>query len=482
MPTRDPAAALDVERARATVAAHCFPPFPAAPSPGRLGLEVESFPILLRGRGLRRRVCGLRLEHRDGGRDDQTVRLPLRSAQGPSLSGLLDELAGTRPDRLRPASAPDPAYPLADGGRLEFEPGGQLEHTTVAHATAADALDEATAVGGWLAGDFERAGVVLASTGIDLWHDVRDVPQQLTAPRYQAMAAYLANRGSVGTLMMRHTCALQINVDPGPPAETAERWLVANLAAPIATATFASSPVHGVVSARARAWQSLDPTRTGFPARLVDGSSNDPVTHLLDAALTADVLLVRMPGTAEPGRPGWSFADWMRDGHPSLGWPTVDDLTYHLTTLFHEVRPRGRLELRCVDALPARWRPVPVVLFAGLLGDPGARAAALAVLERHRRRLPTLWRRAARVGVADPALCALAVELWSFAFAGAQRLPIGYLALADLHRTERFLDRFTLRGRCPAHELRAVLDEDPLLALDWAIEPLPVAVPSKDGR
>ena len=40
---------------------------------------------------------------------------------------------------------------------------------------------------------------------------------------------------------------------------------------------------------------------------------------------------------------------------------------YHLTTLFPEVRLRGFLEIRSVDALPERWRAVPVVLLAAII-------------------------------------------------------------------------------------------------------------------
>jgi glutamate--cysteine ligase len=289
---------------------------------------------------------------------------------------------------------------------------------------------------------------------------------------------------------MRDTCALQVNVDLGGPGERAERWLVANLVAPLACATFAASPTPDAVSARARTWQRLDPTRTGFPPALVDGSSTDPVAQVSQAALGADVLLLRRddpspdgrrraggqgPGRPcwVPGRPGWRFADWLRDGHPDHGAPTEEDLRYHLTTLFFEVRPRGFLELRTIDALPASMRAVPVVLLAGLLDDARARAHVRQMLEPYRARLPALWRRAASTGVADPALCALAVETWSFALQGAGRLPVAQLPAGGLAQAEAFLDRLTLRGRCPADELGAALADGPGRALAWATQPLP---------
>jgi glutamate--cysteine ligase len=359
----------------------------------------------------------------------------------------------------------------APRGRFTVEPGGQVEHATAVHPTAAGAVGELER--GWarLAHAFGPWGVALASAGMDVWHDPSTVPQQLAEPRYLAMAAYLAQRGPQGHTMMCHTCSLQVNLDLGPPDVAADRWLVANLAAPIVKATFACSPVPGAVCGRALAWLVLDPTRTGVP-RLLTAGVIDPVTQLVDFALSADVLLIRTPdGGAVPGRPGWTFGDWLRDGHPEHGRPSSADLTYHLTTLFPEVRARGFLELRSADALPSRWRSVPVTLLTGLLYDDRARANVGRVLQRHRRRLPALLKRAATIGVADPELCALTVETWSLALAGAYRLS-GYFRPGDLGRAEAFLDRFTLRGRCPADELRERLALSPAAALAWATEPV----------
>lgn len=436
---RGSAGRLDVERARQVVAETCFQhPDATGASFGHVGLEVEAFPIRTRS-------------------GDPAGRLRLAEVRS-----ILDDLAG-RPPRV---------------GTFSIEPGAQVEYSTSVAPGPSAALREADSVTAQLAGACDAHGAVLAACGVDLWHDPSDVAQQLTAPRYPAMDRYLARRGPHGALMMRHTCALQVNVDPGPPSVRAQRWLVANLVAPLLTATFATSPGGGVVSRRARTWQQLDPTRTGFPRRLVDGSSDDPVEQILTAALEADVLLVRTrPGRAVPGPTGWTFADWIGHGHRLHGWPTVDDLRYHLTTLFHEVRPRGALELRSVDALPARWRAVPVVLLAGVLEDARARDAVLGVLARQRSRLPALWRRAATLGVADPGLCALAVETWSFALEGASRLPQRYIDPAQLELAARFLDGFTCRGRCPAHELVRLLDRDPAHALAWVAEPVPAAAP-----
>lgn len=420
---------------------------PSPDSADGVGLEVELLPI--------------------------AVGPPTRRVQLDGAPPTVRHVLGVNATTIGPGTGPG-------GTSITVEPGGQVEVATACCPTPDDVLAQAAHATERLSAWFDREAVALAAAGTDLWHDVGDVPQQLQDPRYPAMDEYFAARGPSGATMMRHTCALQLTLDLGTtPAEVHERWTVANLLAPLATATFATSPSPdgGIRSARSLAWQHLDATRTGFPARLLtdDGTL---VAHVSDAALHADVLLVATAvdasgrvTSAEPGRAGWTFGAWMRHRHPDHGWPTADDLRYHLTTLFHEVRARGPIEIRSIDSLPHRWRAVPAVLYAGALFDPVARSRIREVLEPHRADLPDLLRRAATAGVSDPSLCALTVEAWSFALAGARRLPgVGAEHVAT---TEAFVDRFTVRGRCPADDLAEAFRRSPAAALDLVREPVP---------
>jgi glutamate--cysteine ligase len=105
--------------------------------------------------------------------------------------------------------------------------------------------------------------------------------------------------------------------------------------------------------------------------------------------------------------------DWVQRGH-RLGWPTADDLAYHLTTLFPPVRPRGWLELRMIDALPDPWWRVPVAVAAVLVDDDEAVAACEATADR--------WCEAATDGLADPALAAAAKVCARRTLAGLSRV------------------------------------------------------------
>lgn len=433
MPTRDPARRLRRDPLREALAATILPNLDGTdPDASSVGLEVELLPVRVGGNGA------------PGGR----VRL--------------DELRYLLGD----------AYP----DRLTFEPGGQLEISGACHVTSAAAIAEADEIGGHLAAALAPHGVALAGVGLDPWHHVDDVAQQLVAPRYPAMATYLARRGPAGAVMMRNTCALQVNLDTGSGSTFRERWLLAHLIAPLLTASFANSPSReatGPVNRRALTWQRLDPTRTGL---LVDGpaaAAAEPLDVVERAVLRADVLLFRTSDGAVPGEPGFTFADWLERGHPTHGWPDHEDLRIHLSTIFHEVRPRGWLELRSIDALPPQWRSVPVTILTGLFYDPAARGAALAALQRILPRLPELLRLAATVGVAHSGLCAAAVETWSFGIEGARRAPLGAEDDRAIRRAERFLDHFTMRGRAPADDLRQLLRHDAADALAWLAEPVP---------
>jgi glutamate--cysteine ligase len=454
LPTKDRRQVLTLDEARARAGLVAFPPSELRPATAGIGLEPEFFPIIRCSDG---RPAG---------------RLPLRGGARPGVLDLIDELAAENHQVGGREGGPVGPweYPLAAGGRLTFEPGAQVEHSTLVYPTVRTALDDGRRVVGLLRDTFRSHEVVLAASGVDIWHDVDSVPQQLPFGRYTAQAAYYERRGPAGRIMMRHTASLQINLDLGPEGVWQERWLAANLISPLVTASFACSPGEGRVSERAHAWQQLDPSRSGFPPALVDGSSEDPRDQWADAAMAADVMLFRTPGGHwDPGTPGFSFGRWLEHGHPDHGWPTRDDLDYHLTTLFFEVRPRGFLELRAGEQVPDCWRAAQVVLASVILYEDDTRRAVLDRLVGHRHRLPELWRRAARLGVSDPELRELAVAVWREAVRGTERMASDYFGARGLECTRRFIDEFTASGRTPSDRLRELHDADPAQSLAWAV-------------
>jgi glutamate--cysteine ligase len=449
MPESDPSEPVGLDQARARIAAVAFPRRASHSSPGQVGLEPEIFAFRISAGG-------------------HPVRLPLAGPN--SVLETIDAMiaAGELDARSEPGTTP--VYTLPNSGRLTFEPAGQIEHSTAIFATAAAALDDVETTARHLDDGFAKRGARLAALGIDLWNSVDDVPQQLGAARYLSMAAYFAARGPQGAVMMRNTGSIQVNLDLGPPGIDAERWLLSNLLSPLATASFACSPLEGAVSRRAQAWQGLDPTRTGFPARLIAEGLGDPGEQYAEFALDADVMLFRRgPDGGVPGRPGLRFRDWIANGHPVHGPATVLDLDYHLSTLFPEVRLRGFFELRAVDGVPAHWRPAVVVFWTGLLYDDAARRECLALLEPSRGELQEFWLRSARNGLGDPELAALARSVWALALEGAERLPAGFLRTGDLARADEFRRRYVAGDRSLADELTEALAIGPSEALAFGV-------------
>ena len=339
--------------------------------------------------------------------------------------------------------------------RLTFEPGGQLELVTPPRPSTVAALNDIAGLEALLDPALCARRIRRANHGVNPWQDEREIDLQTPEPRYVAMQEYFRAVGPDGHRMMRLTCALQINLDCGTKADMWRRWRLANLMSPVLIGMFANSPMAGGrltgwKSSRAAIWFGVDPSRTAFHLG-VDERADNPGEYLA-FALDAGVLLRRTPGGYVPGIPSFTFRDWMKSGD-DLGFPTLDDWHYHLTTLFPPVRPRGFLELRAMDNPPVRWRTVPVAVATALLLDPQAREASIERLAEHGAALSHLAIASSRHGLAHPVVQSLARQLMDLARDAFDRLPHGWLSPSIVADVEAFRAQYTDRGRCPADEL-----------------------------
>lgn len=352
-----------------------------------------------------------------------------------------------------PAARPDPAdllavvdgLPLPADGRLTLEPGGQVELSSpplrgpdaAVDATAADLAALRTGLG--------ARGIATAALGLD---PVRPPRRLVDAPRYEAMEAYFGTDGAAGVTMMCSTASVQVNVDLGDPASLPRRWRLAHALGPVLVAAFANSPLAGAArtgarSSRQQIWSVLDRTRSA-PAL----SPLPPADSWARYAVAARVMLIRSPtGRYEPVLDDLPFGAWMADGH-ELGYPTVDDFAYHLTTLFPPVRPKGWLELRMIDAVPDPWWQVAVAVAAALLDD----AETFDVAERTCAPVAGCWDEAARYGLSHPDLASAARTCFAAALAAMPRLGVGPATIAA---TEAFVERYVSRGSSPGDDLLA---------------------------
>lgn len=362
--------------------------------------------------------------------------VPITTARG---DGSLDILrrASARLGWREEEYAHGPRFRLPDGGIVTWEPGGQLEVSTAPSAAAGTLVRELREVIARLEAITAAEGVHLLHAGIDPVHPVAAAEHFLRSERYLRMAAYLAQGGPAGARMMLQTASIQISLDWGPRPDL--QWRVLNALTPLLVAIFANSPRYGGISTgeesfRAGVWRRLDPARTGLL-----GDSEDPAAEYLAFALGAPAIL--LPERYGERRP---FGEWLHAGEV-----TQQDWAAHLSTLFPEVRPRGHIEVRSMDALPPQWYGAPVALLAGIAYHEPALEAAARLLGTS----DSAWlERAGRSGLRDADTAARARELWRIALEGCEALGPPLIDRDLLDSAHGFRRRYTEQSRSPADD------------------------------
>ena len=229
----------------------------------------------------------------------------------------------------------------------------------------------------------------------------------LQVPRYEAMQAAFDLIGPQGSRMMCSTASIQVCLDAGEADQAATRWRAAHALGPALVALFANSPDlggrrTGWASSRLRATLGTCP-----PFTLPPEPTDDPANQWARMAMEAPVICVRGDGPSWAAPPGLTFSGWIRDPAPAGRRPTLDDLDYHLTTLFPPVRPKGYLEIRYLDAQSgSRW-VTPFALLAALMARPSTIDQVLCLTQACASR----WFEAARDGLADPLLRETALKV-----------------------------------------------------------------------
>jgi glutamate--cysteine ligase len=320
-----------------------FQPRSTSQPDGSMGAELELIPI----------------------RDESQRRVLIDADEyGPGTADIVRDASRDRNWREIVDSYGAPSWLTGDGGRICYEPGGQLEICSPVFGTPELLGDFLRSIVGALRESAKALGVSLLTTGVDPYNAVADVPLQLHAPRYEAMTRYFDAIGAAGVRMMRQTASLQISVELGP--DPMSRWTLLNSLAPYLVAAYASSPRYerqatGFQSYRSHLWQTLDRTRTGVPY-----DEKDPVDAYARFAENA-------------GR-------------------IVDDDATHISTLFPEIRPRGYFEIRSIDSMEPDRAAHAIQFVSDLVHDPLVAAEASRLLGAPD---PTLLERAARLGRSD---------------------------------------------------------------------------------
>ncbi len=161
-----------------------------------------------------------------------------------------------------------------DGANVSLEPGGQLELSGAPVETIHETCDEVNTHLREVRDVADELGIGFIGLGAapEWTHEQMDL---MPKGRYKLMNDYMAKVGTMGRVMMRRTCTVQVNLDFGSEADMVQKMRVAVALQPVATALFANSPffegkLNGHKSWRSRVWRDLDPARTGMVPFIFD--------------------------------------------------------------------------------------------------------------------------------------------------------------------------------------------------------------------
>lgn len=271
-----------------------------------------------------------------------------------------------------------------DGATLTLEPGGAVEYSSApgddlvgliertredlsAFAAVADSQDTALLAAGAL--PFNRL----------------EAARWMPKARYAIMRAYFASLGPPAALawrMMTQTLSVQVSFDYLSEADLAEKMTAATVAAPIATALFANSPIEEgrvveALSRRGQIWLATDPQRCGF----VPPATRRPMSldAYIDWALEVPMMF-RVREGEHIAMHGKRFSAALREGFGDGERPDARDWGHQISGIFTDVRLKNVVEVRAMDG--QAWENIPAVaaFWTGLLYHPPSRDAAWQLL------------------------------------------------------------------------------------------------------
>jgi glutamate--cysteine ligase len=233
------------------------------------------------------------------------------------------------------------------------------------------------------------------------------------------------------------------------PTGLRRRWAVAHAIAPVLAAAFANAPI---LDGPRAGWRSAPRPAHNPPSAALGeagpdsgpaGTGADPRTAWARQVLDAPVSALEAA----------TFRDWIRRGAGRR--PEIADLDRHERSLRPPVAARGHLEIDVVDRLPDDGWLVAAAVISTLVEDAQAATEALAATAELRGGPAYRGERAARDALTDPGLAAAARSLFLSAY--------GALARRGAPRPMRdavaaYLERYVLRGRCPADDHLAPTD------------------------
>lgn len=287
-----------------------------------------------------------------------------------------------------------------DGANISLEPGGQLELSGAPLETIHQTCDEVNIHLADVKDIADKVGVGFIGLGAAPVWTHEDMPL-MPKGRYNLMDGYMQKVGTMGRVMMRRTCTVQVNLDFGSEADFIQKLRVAVALQPVAVALFANSPffegaVNGHKSWRSRVWRDLDAARTGMVPFIFDEEFG--FERWAEYVLDVPMYFVYRDGEYIDAL-GQSFRDFLKGELPALPGetPTLSDWADHLTTVFPEARAKKFIEMRGADGGPWRRLCALPAFWVGLMYDQSALDAAWDLAKGWDAETREAWRVAASV-------------------------------------------------------------------------------------
>jgi len=205
----------------------------------------------------------------------------------------------------------------------------------------------------------------LITTG---YHPVTKIDEIKLLPkqRYDFMFDYFKTRGSHAHNMMKGTAALQFAMDFKSEKDYVKKFRVVNALSPVLFAIFENAYYfEGEVCAkhniRSHIWVNCDSDRSG----LVEGALEDDFGY----ERYAEYILNRPPiFINKDGEEIFTGRKKVREVFDPENYQ-VEELEHILTMFFPDVRTKGYIEIRMMDAVPYPLNFAAMALFKGLIYD-----------------------------------------------------------------------------------------------------------------
>ena len=335
------------------------------------------------------------------------------------------------------------------GDHFLFEPGGQVEIRTSPCDSAAELDSHLQSMQEILKQITKSKKIHFGQTGFNPMDEILNIGNQIDKTRYRAMEKYLDSISPFGRKMMLQTCSMHVNIEIGSDENTrVKRITAANLLVPFVTALFSNSPHKGSDSKifkayRSYLWQNLDHSRTGIlPINKVLNTlrEEDLVELYLAFALNAPLIYIQNLGDKVLPK-NYTLNCWLENPIEGV-FPDIWDFENHLSLLFPEVRIRGYLELRSVDAPPIEWQMVPVCFYSGLLCNDYCLDKTLELLIPLASETDLLYKKAV-FGFDSEEIFNISKKLMKLSIEGFSGLPEHFKNNIHLNQMITFFENFT---------------------------------------